>query len=144
VHTALRLMYAGFAATLASLITAGLVFGRYSKDATAFKNSGRPVLESAANSMAGWTAIAVGADAIGLVCWVVLAVACRRGRGWTRIAGTVLLALYTVVMLGLLLRTHADPGARFTTLVAWAFGVAATVPLWTQQARAFFDTWRKR
>jgi hypothetical protein len=141
VHTALRLMYVGFVATLASLITSGLVFGRYSNAA---KPHGHPLLEKAANSMAGWAAIALCADAIGLVCWVVLAVACRRGRGWTRIAGTVLLALYTLVMLGLLLRTHEDPGARFTTLVAWACGVGAVVPLWTQQARAFFEAWRKR
>jgi hypothetical protein len=142
VHTALRLMYAGFVATLASLITSGLVFGRYSNDATLAK--GHPLIRDAANSMAGWAAIALCADAIGLVCWVVLAVACRRGRGWTRIAGTVLLALYTLVILGLLLRTHDDPGARFTTLIAWACGVGAVVPLWTQQARTFFDAWRKR
>jgi hypothetical protein len=49
-----------------------------------------------------------------------------------------------VVMLLVLLRTHNDPSARFTTLVAWALGVAAVIPLWTQQARAFFDTWGKR
>jgi hypothetical protein len=30
------------------------------------------------------------------------------------------------------------------TLLVWALGVAAAVLLWTQQARAFFDTWRQR
>jgi len=144
VHTARRLMYAGFAATVAALITSLAVLGRYARAASDAEASGRTVAEHVANQLAGVMAIAVFADVVGLVCWVVLAMACRRGRGWTRIAGTVLLGLYTVVMLLVLARTHNDPGARFTTLLTWAFGVAAAIPLWTQQARAFFDTWRKR
>ena len=144
VHTALRLMYAGFVATAAALITSLMVLGRYSKDADDAKQHLRPLVESAANQMAGAAVVAVVADVIGLICWVIIAVFCRRGRGWTRVAGTVLLGVYTVVMLLVLLRTHDDPGARFTTLVAWALGVAAAIPLWTQQARGFFDTWRKR
>jgi hypothetical protein len=143
VHTALRLMYIGFAATVAALIASLMVLGRYSHDATVAKNHGRTVIENAANQLTGVMALAVLADILGLVCWVVLAVACRRGRGWTRIAGTVLLAVYTVVMLVVLLRTHNDPGARFTTLLVWAFGVAAAIPLWTQSARDFFSEWRK-
>ncbi|HEX3715776.1 MAG TPA: serine/threonine-protein kinase, partial [Trebonia sp.] len=74
VHTALRLMYAGFVATLASLVTSGQAYGRYSNAATAAAR--HPLIKDAANSMAGWAAIALCADAIGLVCWVVLAVAC--------------------------------------------------------------------
>ena len=144
VHASLRLMYAGFAATVAALVTTAVVFGRYSNDATVAKNHGFTRVENTANTLAGVAAIAVFADVIGLVCWVVLALACRRGRGWTRVAGTVLLALYTVIMLLILLRTHNDPGARFTTLVTWMLGVAAVIPLWTQQARDFFFTWRKR
>jgi Protein kinase domain len=144
VHTARRLMYAGFAATVAALITSIGVLAQYTNDAAAAQVSGHPVIEHTANQLAGVMAIAVLADVLGLVCWVVLAMACRRGRGWTRIAGTVLLGLYTVVMLLVLLRTHNDPGARFTTLLAWAFGVAAAIPLWTQQARDFFSAWGRR
>ena len=70
--------------------------------------------------------------------------AARHGRGLARAAGTVLLVIYTVVMLLLLGGTHNDPGARFMTIVVWVLGVAATVPLWTQSARAFFATWRRR
>ena len=87
---------------------------------------------------------AVLADLIGIVCWVVLAIAARRGRGWARITGTVLLGIYTLVLLSVLVGTHDDPGARFLTLLVWVLGVAATVPLWSQQARAFFATWGKR
>jgi hypothetical protein len=70
-----------------------------------------------------------------------LAVACRRGRGWTRVTGTALLGVYTIVMLFVLVGTHNDPGARFFTLLAWILGVAAVIPLWTRQARDFFATW---
>jgi hypothetical protein len=94
--------------------------------------------------MAGAMTIAVVADVIGIACWVVLAIAARRGRAWTRVTGTVLLGVYTVVMLFVLLGTHNDPGARFFTLLAWALGLAAVIPLWTQQAREFFGTWGRR
>jgi len=143
VHAALRLMYAGFALTVAALVTTAQVFGRYSNDATVAKNHGFTRVENAANTMAGIAAIAIFADVIGLICWVVLALACRRGRGWTRVAGTVLLALYTVIMALVLARTHNDPGARFTTLVTWMIGLAAVIPLWTKPARDFFFAWRK-
>ena len=141
VHAALRLMYVGLVATVASLVTSLLVLGRYSHDANLLLKG--TIAQNRASQLTGVMALAVLADILGLVCWVVLAVACRRGRGWTRITGTVLLALYTVVMLMVLLRTHNDPSAHFTTLVAWASGVAAGIPLWTRQARDFFYTWRK-
>jgi Protein kinase domain len=144
VHAALRLMYAGFAATAAALAASLVVLGRYTHDATVARDLGRTVAENNANILAGVLALAVAADILGLVCWVVIAVAARRGRGWTRITAAVLLALYTVILVTVLARTHNDPGVRFTTLVAWALGVAAVIPMWSQQARAFFYTWRKR
>jgi serine/threonine kinase PknH len=144
VRNAARLMYAGFAATAVALVASLMVLGRYAKDAKNATNSGHPVVEAAANRMAGAMTVAVLADAIGLVCWVVIAMACRRGRGWTRVAGTVLLGSYTVVMLLLAFRTHNDPGARVATLLAWILGIAAATSLWTQQAREFFGHWRRR
>jgi hypothetical protein len=143
VRSAARLMYAGFAVTVVALIASLMVLGRYAKDAKNAANH-HPLAEAAANRMAGVMTAAVIADVLGLVCWVVIAMACRRGRGWTRVAGTVLLGLYTVVLLLLAFRTHNDPGARFTTLVAWVLGIAAAGSLWTQQARAFFGNWRRR
>jgi hypothetical protein len=124
-------------ALLSSLIN----LGEYTHDATDAKNHFRFNLEAHYNQMAGAMTIAVAADAIGIACWVMLAVACRRGRGWTRVTGTALLGVYTIVMLFVLVGTHNDPGARFFTLLAWILGVAAVIPLWTRQARDFFATW---
>jgi hypothetical protein len=144
VHSALRLMYAGFAATVAALVTSLMVLGRYTHDATVAKNLGRTAAQNNADTLAGVMALAVIADILGLICWVVVAIFCRRGRGWTRVTGTVLLGVYTVVMLILLVRSHNDPGARFTTLLTWAIGIAAVIPLWSAQARDFFSAWRRQ
>jgi hypothetical protein len=40
--------------------------------------------------------------------------------------------------------THNDPGGRFTTLLTWALGLAATIALYTGPANAFFRNWRNR
>jgi serine/threonine protein kinase len=145
VRAAVRLMYAGLAATVVALIVSGVNFSQYTKDAQSYKK--HPFLYPAyahADKMATSVSFAVLADLLGLVCWVVIAIAVRRGRGWARVTGMVLLGIYTLVMLSVLANTRSDPGAQVLTLLVWALGVAAAVPLWTQQARAFFDAWRKR
>jgi hypothetical protein len=158
VHTAIRLMYIGFVATALDVVLSLLVLGRYTHDATTAKNAaadytqlgavGRAAAETTIwhnqNTMAGTMAIALVADLLGLACWVWLSMAARRGNGWTRIAGAVLLGIYSICTLLVLFGTHRDPGSQFTTLVVWALGVAAVIPLWSQQARDFFYAWRKR
>ena len=155
VSTAIRLMYAGFAVTALDLLLSLPVLGRYAHDASAARNAAdsarRPPVVAAKtalwatqNQMAGAMAIAVGADVLGLACWAWLAVATRRGHGWTRIAGSVLLAIYSICTLLVVFGTHLDPGPQFTTVLVWAIGVATVIPLWSQQARDFFFAWRKR
>jgi hypothetical protein len=158
VHTAIRLMYLGFVVTALDVVLSLVVLGRYTRDATTAKNAaadytqlgatGRAAVETTIwhnqNTMAGTMAIALVADLLGLACWVWLSMAARRGNGWTRIAGAVLLGIYSICTLLVLFGTHHDPGPQFTTLVVWALGVAAVIPLWSQQARDFFYAWRKR
>jgi serine/threonine kinase PknH len=144
IHTARRLMYGGLAASVAAIIFTGVAFGRYSHASDVAKAAGASVREDAQNTMAGIAAIALIADILGLALWIVIAVACRRGRGWSRVFGAVLLGINTIIMVSLLAGTHNDPGARFTTLVTWVLGLAATIPLFTAPARDFFRAWRKR
>ena len=87
---------------------------------------------------------AVLGGAIGIVCWLVIAAACRRARSWTRIAGTVLLALNTASLLTVLLATHNDRRVKTASLLVWIIGLAATIPLWGRQASDFFLAWRKQ
>jgi Protein kinase domain len=157
VRTAIRLMYAGFVVTAVDLLLSLAALGRYARDATTAKNNaatytalgerGREANQTAAmhtqNVMAGAMAIAVAADALGLACWVWLAVATRRGHGWTRVAGPALLGIYSVCALFVLFGTHGDAGPQFMTVLVWAIGVATVIPLWSQQARDFFFAWRK-
>jgi hypothetical protein len=144
VRNAIRVMYAGLAATLVDIVASLVILGRYVHNAATDQSYGRTAAAAAQNSMAGAMATGLLANFFGTVCWVWLAAATRRGRGWPRSAGTVLLGLYTVVMLFVVFGTKRDPSARFTTFVVWALGVAAVIPLWTRRAREFFFTWRRR
>ncbi len=158
VRTAIRLMYAGFVVTVIDLLLSLMVLGRYAHDANTAKDKAanltahgdqvRAAAQTAVmhtqNTMAGAAAVGVAADVLGLACWVWLAVATRRGNGWTRIAGAVLLGIYSVCTLIVVFGTKRDPGPQFTTVVVWAIGVATIIPLWSQQARDFFYAWRKR
>ncbi len=158
VHTAIRLMYIGFVITALNVVLSLLVLGRYTHDANTAKNAaatyttirefGRAAAQTAVmhnqNTMAGAMTIGLVAAVLGLACWAWLAVATRRGNGWTRVAGTALLAVYSICTLIVVFGTHRDPGPQFTTVLVWAIGVAAVIPLWSQQARDFFYAWRKR
>jgi hypothetical protein len=155
VRTAIRLMYAGFVVTLLDVLLSLLALGRYARDASAAQtaadgalNARRAAVETAImhnqNTMAGAMAIGLTAAVLGLACWVWLAMATRRGNGWTRIAATALLGIYSICTLIVVLGTHGDHGPQFTTVVVWAIGMAAVIPLWSQQARDFFYAWRKR
>ena len=97
-----------------------------------------------ASTMAGEIGVVVGLGGlIGVVCWLVIAAASRRGRGWSRTAATLLLGLDTAGLLTVLLGTHNDPGVRVTTIIIWIIGLAATIPLWGRQARDFFAYYRR-
>jgi hypothetical protein len=151
-------MYAGFVVTAIDLLLSLMALGRYGRAATTAKNNaatfaalgerGREANQAAAmhteNVMAGAMAVGVVADVLGLACWVWLAVATRRGHGWTRVAGPVLLGIYSICALTVVFGTHDDASAQFMTVVVWAIGVATIIPLWSQQARDFFFAWRKR
>jgi serine/threonine protein kinase len=157
VHRAIRLMYIGFVVTALDVVLSAVALGRYNhafnaaKGAanrfTALGETNRAAAQTAImdtqNAMSGVMVIGFVAGLLGLACWVWLAMATRRGKGWTRIAGTVLLGIYSIAALLVLFGTHRDPGPQFTTILVWALGLAAVIPLWSQQARNFFYTWRK-
>ena len=158
VQQAIRAMYFGLVVTALDAVLSAVTLGRYNHAFNAAKGAadrftarGRPGLAAAQtaimdaqNAMSGLMVIAFVADLLGLACWVWLAMATRRGHGWTRIAGTVLLGIYSIVALLVLFRTRQDPGPQFTTALVWALGLTTVIPLWSQQAREFFFTWRKR
>jgi hypothetical protein len=150
-------MYLGFVVTALNALLSLPVLGRYNraaKDAQAaaakfsllgnrLRAANQTNIWHHQSQLAGIMVILLVADILGLACWAWLAVATRRGRGWTRIGGTVLLAVYSIVALFVLFGTQDDLDVEFTTVVVWALGVAAVIPLWSQRASEFFAAWRK-
>jgi len=155
VLAAARLMYLGAVVTALNIVFGNMVRSRYTKTATDYKNIAAEFAGTArgthatavanhASLMAADIAVVVGLGGlIGVVCWLVIAAACRRGRGWTRGAATLLLALDTIGLLVILLGTDNDPGVHVTTIIIWVMGLAATIPLWGRQARDFFAYYRR-
>jgi Protein kinase domain len=155
VLAAARLMYLGAVVTALNILFGNLVKGRYDKTASDAKSTAATYAgtlrgthaSGVANhftAMAGVLGVVVGfGGLIGVVCWLVLAAAARRGRAWTRGVAILLLALYTVGLLVVLLGTHNDPGVDATSVIIWIIGLAATIPLWGRQARDFFSYYRR-
>jgi hypothetical protein len=96
------------------------------------------------NTMAGEISVVVGLGGlIGVVCWLVLAAAARRGRSWVPTVASLLFGLDTAGLLIVLLGTHNDPGVQATSIIIWLIGLTATIPLWGRQARDFFALYRR-
>jgi uncharacterized membrane protein len=141
---AIRLMYVGAVVTLVDVIIGSAVAASYNAYWTTYQYT-FPVAAQHHQTMANIldTTTALG-GVIGIVCWLVIAAACRRGHSWTRVAGTVLLALDTACLLTVMIGTHNDPGVKAASLVVWIIGLSAVIPLWGRQASNFFLAFRKR
>jgi hypothetical protein len=136
-------MYIGTVVTLADLIFGAVVAARDNAYWVKYQYL-YPVVAKHHQQLAGtleFTTVIGGA--LGIVCWLVIARACRRGRSWSRIAGTVLLALNTASLVTVLHATQNDDGVKTTSLLVWIIGLAATIPLWGPQASNFFLAWRR-
>lgn len=131
VRTAIRLMYAGTVATALYVLLGAAAVHNYNV-VHALKM---------ANDVRG-TAVLGGA--VGVMCWIAAATSARRGHGWTRGAGTVLLAIHTVGMLTDLVLLKDEVGVKATSAVIWGIGLAAVIMLWSQESGAFFQAWRRR
>ena len=68
-----------------------------------------------------------------------IARACRRGSSGARIAGTVLFAVHTVGVLGVVTSSQAGLGpAKVLTLIGWLIALGAVMALWQPPSSAFF------
>jgi serine/threonine protein kinase len=134
--TAVRLMYAGAAYTLVWTIGVIVVW------ASIVKN--HPVITAGGDHrLAGVVTLSVLLSVVDIALWLGIARACRRGRSGARVAGTVLFAIHTIGVLGVLASSDAglDP-AKVLTLIGWLIGCGAVVFLWQRPSSAFFATRR--
>ena len=89
--------------------------------------------------LAGAVTLAVLLCAAEIALWLGIARACRRGSSGARVAGTVLFAVHTVGVLGVVTSSQAGLGpAKVLTLIGWLIGLGAVVALWQRPSSAFF------
>jgi serine/threonine kinase PknH len=128
--TAVRLMYAGAAYALVWTI------GTIAVAASIVRH--HPVVND--HRLAGAVTLALLLCAAEIALWLGIARACRRGRRGARMAGTVLFALHTAGMLGVVASSQAGLGpAKVLSLIGWLIGLGAVVALWQRPSSAFFS-----
>jgi len=130
--TAVRLMYAGAAFALIWAI------GIIAVSASIVKHY--PLAsESGDHRLAGAATLAILLCAADIALWLSIARACRRGSSGARIAGTVLFAVHTVGVLGVVTSSQAGLGpAKVLTLIGWLIALGAVMALWQPPSSAFF------
>ena len=135
VLTAVKVMYAGAAASILGIVVDILTVGA-TKTAIARRSphlSASQINSSQHVLVAGFIAGGV----IAAVVWIVLARACLHGRNWGRITGTVLFALSCVdTLVGL--TAPLAVAVRLWGALVWLIALTAIVLLWQRSSGAFF------
>ena len=137
-RNAIGLMYAGAAYTLVYAIgvvaVASAIIAKHPAETAARASSGHV-------TVGGVAALTVFLSLIEIALWLGLARACRRGKGWARVTGTVLFGLHTLGFLGVLVNSHPGLGpAKLLTTLSWLIACGAVVFLWQRPSSLFFRT----
>jgi hypothetical protein len=131
--TAVRLMYAGAVYTLIYAIGLAKVYR------SVFN---QPAVGTAAHT--GPAAVAVPVVLLSLIeiaVWLWIARACKKGRNWARVTGTVLFAIHTVSTIALFGNTYPGIGlAKLLDVIGWLIACGAVVFLWQRPSSAFFSS----
>lgn len=141
VSTAVRLMYAGAALSLVSVVLAPLsrdAVRRSIEDAVAGQDTVfTPEQIDGFVTFGIVTGILFGL--LGVVLWLLMARANGQGRGWARIMATVLFALDVVSLLGSIPQVGAMPLAFSVQVLITVVGVVVVVLLWRKDSSAWFQ-----
>jgi hypothetical protein len=135
VLNAVKLMYAGAAVSAVSLIISLATIGG-TKDAI---RKAKPSLTAAQvnhlNTLIIVLAMVTGV--IGVALWLWMARKNGEGRSWARTLSTVLFALATLDLFGVLRQPKTVLGLVFPVLT-WLIGLGAIVFLWRRESAEFF------
>ena len=135
VLNAVKLMYAGAAISLVSLIVS-LTGVRGTKAAI---RRARPSLTvTQVNQLNGFIiGLAIISGLVGIGLWLWMARANGQGRNWARILSTVLFGLATLDLFGVFSQPKTALGLVFPVLT-WLVGAGAVFLLWRPDSSAFF------
>ena len=139
VLNAVKLMYAGAAVSAVSLIISLATIGG-TKDAI---KKAKPSLTAAqVNQLNTFIiALAVVSGVIGVALWLWMARKNGEGKSWARILSTVLFALATVDLFGVVSQPKTVLGLVVPVLT-WLIGLGAVVFLWRRESTEFFKPQR--
>jgi Protein kinase domain len=134
VMNAVRLMYAGAA------FTALEAFGVIVVAAALIKKHSATIATSGhTTSLGGVVAVTIFFSLIEIGLWLGIAQACRNGRNWARVTGTVLFGLHTLGFLGVITNAHSGLGlTKLLTTIGWLIACGAVVFLWQRPSGEFF------
>jgi serine/threonine kinase PknH len=137
-RNAIGLMYAGAAYTLVYaigvIIVAAAIISKHPVATATRAGSGHV-------TVGGVAALTVLLSVIEIALWLGIARACRNGKSWARVTGTVLFGLHTLGFLGVLVNSHPGLGpAKLLTTLSWLIACGAVVFLWQRPSSLFFRT----
>jgi hypothetical protein len=142
VINALRLMYTGLAATVLAIILSVVDIAHLGNLAKQYQYV-NTVAYNRENLSIGLIAIfALVGGIIGVVTWILCAVAVRRGRQWVAVLGTVFFGLDFAGMLVIAASTHDDPATIIMSVLVCLIGLVAVILLWQNQSRAFYRAFK--
>ena len=135
IQSAVKLMYAGAAISAVSLVISLATIGG-TKDAI---RKARPSLTATeVNQLNTFIiALAVVSGVIGVALWLWMARKNGEGKSWARILSTVLFALATVDLFGVVSQPKTVLGLVFPVLT-WLIGLGAVILLWRGESTEFF------
>jgi hypothetical protein len=135
VSNAVRVMYAGAAATVI-----GVIIDVLTVNATKAAIEKRSPHMSASQVHSVQHALLIGSvvwGVIAVVLWILIARKCQQGKNWARLTGTVLFALATIDTLGAAIAPEAGL-AKLWFVVIWLCGLSAVILLWRRSSSDFF------
>ena len=135
VLNAVKLMYAGAAVSLVSLI---ISLTDISGTKAAIRKA-RPTLTVAqVNQLNGFIiGLAIVSGLVGVGLWLWMSQANRAGKNWARVFSTVLFGLASLDLFGVFSQPKTFLGLIFP-LVTWVIGLGAIVLLWRPESSQFF------
>jgi hypothetical protein len=139
VLNAVKLMYAGAAVSTVSLI---ISLATISGTKDAIKKAKPSLTATQVNQLNTFIiALAVVSGVIGVALWLWMARKNGEGKSWARILSTVLFALATLDLFGVLSQPKTVLGLVFPVLT-WLIGLGAVVFLWRRESTEFFKPQR--
>lgn len=140
IHTAVRLMWAGAAISLVSVVVTLFSLGSLkSQTRDQLEKSGQQVTESTVNAAYSVAiVVAVVAGLIAVVLWLWMAQKNGQGRGWARIVATVLGVINLLFTVFGFTSGNSTTFANIVSVVNLLLAIAILVLLWRKESSDFY------